>query len=1020
MNELHAKFVLFQLYYPEIATFLAFALKSTGIVALGALAAISLRRRAAAARSWVWRATLMSCLALPLFQFSPGVVKDLRFAWTQPVTVADARTFEQQARTLRLMKTASKETPRVESHASEKSPMATVVRPPWEESSYRVHTITVADLRESPWSQIETSVAFVWWGVAGLLALISVVRIAAGCWRLRKNSRETDSETQRAACEVARRLGVKAAPRVWSVTGLASPLMVGWWTPTVYWSPSAGEWNAQRREAILLHELTHWKRGDHLWQQVGRLIACAFWWQPLVAWAVRQMNAEAEEAADDVVVLHQSNPETYATTLVEIASGVAGGPSIVGMPMIGYRSLEKRIRSLLRVNPWRGRIGKLGVAVVVLSGLLSVATASFYIGSAASRQDANAAAAREKVTLTSEQRAVLERLESNTLKRLAASRFLHFQLEETTLREQPQGIWRSPQPTKMEAWVDQWTGVHRVEYRPWVLVSSDRPGNFSIRENTAINDGESYVSYEDEGELDHAQRRKPEGLARYLGLEESTGLLHLARVMLKRSSLSDDQSRYTLQQIQWKGRTVWQLREQMFRDGSVGQQRTFLFDPEAADMVVFGELLFPAERPDHQSRWEVQEIGRTSEGLVYASAYQRSYASDAVKSTSLVRVTKLEVLAALPEGITRLPQSAAEKYLVRDGTPKRYPHLVVNYVNAEKETAPVIPTRVHVRINTRAPMELRADAHGKAVVPLPEEEITFLEVSATTTGFVSQSLRWRKQGDALQLPERYTVNLSPGSPIFGKVVDEEGRPVAGAELRLRVSGRRQQGNDIFRDGINRDCKVTTDAAGMWRADDFPADLTGLSVRISAPGYQSNTDVGGADFRSFMGLPYTALRDGSWVYTLLRGKELRGTVLNADGAPLANARLVIGRDIHGSNAPTAQTTTSGEFVFKGLPEGPATLTIEAVEHKPWTRDLVLPFAELLVAKLEKGNVLRARVVGENGKPCAGLNVNADTWGKLRTLNFSTARGASCGKALRMSRCRLRSVDARIGSFWMGCA
>lgn len=94
-----------------------------------------------------------------------------------------------------------------------------------------------------------------------------------------------------------------------------------------------------------------------------------------------------------------------------------------------------------------------------------------------------------------------------------------------------------------------------------------------------------------------------------------------------------------------------------------------------------------------------------------------------------------------------------------------------------------------------------------------------------------------------------------------------------------LRGRRQHGGRIFRDGFDLgNVKVATRADGLWRADDFPADLTGLSVRVSAPGYQPSTVSGTASFRTIIGLPYTALRDGSWVHTLRRGEELRGLPL----------------------------------------------------------------------------------------------------------------------------------------------
>ena len=104
MSELVSKLVLFQVYYPALAGLLFLALKSAGIVALGGLAVIALRRRSAAARCWVWRAVLAGCLLLPVFDHGPALIKRLRPAWTRPTIEPRVnQDFIRQARALHLM-----------------------------------------------------------------------------------------------------------------------------------------------------------------------------------------------------------------------------------------------------------------------------------------------------------------------------------------------------------------------------------------------------------------------------------------------------------------------------------------------------------------------------------------------------------------------------------------------------------------------------------------------------------------------------------------------------------------------------------------------------------------------------------------------------------------------------------------------------------------------------------------------------------------------------------------------------
>ncbi|MFA6287856.1 MAG: M56 family metallopeptidase [Opitutaceae bacterium] len=989
MNVLLSKLVLFQLYYSAIAAFLVCALKSTGIVALGALASIALRRRSGAARCWVWRATLVGCLALPLFDFGPSLVQRLRLAWPQTLNSENTQAFMTQAKAFHLVNDPDEiEARRKKELAEQRESLA--VRPPWEATGFRAFSVTIEDLRPSPWRQIEGGLKSVWWMLAGLLVVLATTRIAVGFWRLRKNARAAEPEFQETARQIAAYLKIKRTPRVWWVSQLRSPLMVGWWTPGVYLPEGASGWDKQRREAVFLHELAHWQRGDHFWQQVGRLAGCVFWWQPLVAWAARQMNAEAEAAADDVVLIKQSAAKDYAATLVEIAAGACVGTPAAGVPMVGYRSMEKRIRGLLRDNPWRGRMGKLASAVVVILVLFSLTLASVYVGQAANER---APAAKDAVVkLTAGERASLERVLDNTLKRLAALRFLHFKLEESTMREEAGEKRINPEPTKMEAWVDEWTGIHRVEYRPRVLVWIDGAAPFSISDSTAINDGNRYIPYSEEDDVSEARPRASEGLEFYLGFQQSTDLLQVVRAMLGVSNLAGGEVHYSLSSAMCENRPVLQIREQFLRDGKVVQQKTFLVDPAEADMLLSSELVFPARNPERPILWRLQEIGRTAVGVMYPSRYQRIYYDDKSKTTLDVRMTQLEVLDALPPGITIIPKPPGGEYVAKNGSPIRYPQMTINYVHAEEPSLTVPMVAAHVRINNRDLGELRSDAQGCLIVPLPAEEIVFLDVRTKVSGFAAQIVEWRKQGDPFQLPQTYTVKLWPGSPIGGKVVDQAGQPVEKAEVRISLSGRWRTWR-IFSDRFAFGAvKAITDSEGIWRLPDFPADLGGLSFRVSANGFQATTDSGTAEFRTGTGLPYSALRDGSWVLILKRGEELRGRVTDAAGVSVPKARVVVGTDIHGSNAPETATDVRGDFFMKGMKTGPITLTIEAPNQKPMSMELTLPVAEPLSIRLESGNVLRGRVVNEKGKPCAHLNVNVDTWKKLRTLDFSTQTDA----------------------------
>jgi hypothetical protein len=129
-----------------------------------------------------------------------------------------------------------------------------------------------------------------------------------------------------------------------------------------------------------------------------------------------------------------------------------------------------------------------------------------------------------------------------------------------------------------------------------------------------------------------------------------------------------------------------------------------------------------------------------------------------------------------------------------------------------------------------------------------------------------------------------------------------------------------------------------------------------------------------------------LRDGTSVIVLKRGSVLTGQVNGADGKPLAGARLVVGKDIWGTNLPEVRTDARGDFTFKGLAAGDNFLTIEAAGYKPRIIPITLPLRQAMgTIQLEKGRVLRGHLVDAQGKPCVGFEVTADTWNKMRTLD-----------------------------------
>jgi hypothetical protein len=111
----------------------------------------------------------------------------------------------------------------------------------------------------------------------------------------------------------------------------------------------AHRWPAERREAVLVHELAHVARGDALGHDIARLVAALFWANPLVWIALRGMRSERERACDDLVLVTGTRASSYAGDLLEIARATVASRQTpaAALAMARPSELEGRLLAIL-------------------------------------------------------------------------------------------------------------------------------------------------------------------------------------------------------------------------------------------------------------------------------------------------------------------------------------------------------------------------------------------------------------------------------------------------------------------------------------------------------------------------------------------------------------------------------------------------------------------------------------------------------------------------------------------------
>jgi len=163
-----------------------------------------------------------------------------------------------------------------------------------------------------------------------------------------------------------RSLGIRRAVRVVESPAAPMPMMWGILRPVVVLPPGAGRWQAERLRTVLLHELVHVQRCDLLAQAIGQAACSLYWFHPFAWIAARQLRKERERACDDAVLNRGLAASEYAQHLVDLVRGLAEKRSHwADVPaMAGASDLESRIRCLLDRKRNRQPLTR-GVAVAV-------------------------------------------------------------------------------------------------------------------------------------------------------------------------------------------------------------------------------------------------------------------------------------------------------------------------------------------------------------------------------------------------------------------------------------------------------------------------------------------------------------------------------------------------------------------------------------------------------------------------------------------------------------------------------
>jgi bla regulator protein blaR1 len=167
---------------------------------------------------------------------------------------------------------------------------------------------------------------------------------------------------------------------------LLEPALVGIWRPVLLLPPGIEEQLTRSQlDAVLEHELSHWRRRDNLTAAVHMLVEAVFWFHPLVWWIGARLVEERERACDEAVVRAGHDRRTYAEGILNVCERYVASALKCAAGISGA-DLKSRVVEIARNRV----MGELPVRKKALLGASALATLLVPIIFGAAAQDAAA------------------------------------------------------------------------------------------------------------------------------------------------------------------------------------------------------------------------------------------------------------------------------------------------------------------------------------------------------------------------------------------------------------------------------------------------------------------------------------------------------------------------------------------------------------------------------------------------------------------------------------------------------
>lgn len=286
-------------------------------------------------------------------------------------------------------------------------------------------------------------------------------------------------------------------------------------------------------------------------------------------------------------------------------------------------------------------------------------------------------------------------------------------------------------------------------------------------------------------------------------------------------------------------------------------------------------------------------------------------------------------------------------------------------------------------------LERVTDQTGYAEIRYPAGT-TRMDVGILAEGWAARYATFLPHiGDAI--PGEYTLPVARSKEtVGGRIADEGGRPIAGAEIRIAFDGtgdssNRETPRERFGTPIWKATVAKSDADGRWAVAMTAAEQVGFSLYARHPDFAE-----GAIFLEAR----TPGEERSSVTILKRGGVVAGRVLGPDGEPLVGA--TVAHEPHSVEPQIVLTDAEGRFTMPRIEEAAFEFVVTASGMAPEARKVnVNAGLAPMEITMKRAATLRLLLVDEDGAAVPDAEVVLEQWREHRQLlkwsAFSDATG-----------------------------